>query len=87
MQSNNRILLVDDENDILEFLSYNLRNEGFEVLTCNDGQTALNIIDDFMPHLIVLDVMMPGQNGYELTKEFKKKLRISFWGNPSIVYW
>ena len=47
MQSNNRILLVDDENDILEFLSYNLKNEGFEVLTCNDGQTALNIIDDF----------------------------------------
>ena len=71
MQSNNRILLVDDENDILEFLSYNLRNEGFEVLTCPDGQTALNIIDDFMPHLIVLDVMMPGMDGIETCEQIR----------------
>ena len=71
MQSNNRILLVDDENDILEFLSYNLKNEGFEVLTCNDGQTALNIIDDFMPHLIVLDVMMPGMDGIETCEQIR----------------
>ena len=71
MQSNNRILLVDDENDILEFLSYNLQNEGFEVLTCNDGQTALNIIDDFMPHLIVLDVMMPGMDGIETCEQIR----------------
>ena len=71
MQSNNRILLVDDENDILEFLSYNLKNEGFEVLTCNDGQTALNIIDDFMPHLIVLDVMMPGIDGIETCEQIR----------------
>ena len=65
MQSNNRILLVDDENDILEFLSYNLKNEGFQVLTCNDGKTALSLLDDFMPNLIVLDVMMPGMDGVE----------------------
>ena len=65
MQSNNRILLVDDENDILEFLSYNLNNEGFQVLTCNDGKTALSLLDDFMPNLIVLDVMMPGMDGIE----------------------
>ena len=71
MQSNNRILLVDDENDILEFLSYNLKNEGFDVLTCNDGQTALNIIDDFMPHLIVLDVMMPGMDGIETCEQIR----------------
>ena len=71
MQNNNRILLVDDENDILEFLSYNLKNEGFEVLTCNDGQTALNIIDDFMPHLIVLDVMMPGMDGIETCEQIR----------------
>ena len=65
MKSNNRILLVDDENDILEFLSYNLKNEGFQVLTCNDGKTALSLLDDFMPNLIVLDVMMPGMDGIE----------------------
>ena len=65
MLNNNRILLVDDENDILEFLSYNLKNEGFQVLTCNDGKTALSLLDDFMPNLIVLDVMMPGMDGVE----------------------
>ena len=71
MQSNNRILLVDDENDILEFLSYNLKNEGFQVLTCNDGKTALSLLDDFMPHPIVLDVMMPGMDGIETCEQIR----------------
>ena len=65
MNSNNRILLVDDEKDILEFLSYNLKKEGFEVATCTNGQMALNILDEFKPNLIVLDVMMPGMDGIE----------------------
>tara|TARA_B100001093_G_scaffold120423_1_gene113171 strand:- start:19876 stop:20574 length:699 start_codon:yes stop_codon:yes gene_type:complete len=71
MQSNNRILLVDDENDILEFLSYNLKNEGFQVLTCNDGKTALSLLDDFMPNLIVLDVMMHGMDGIETCEQIR----------------
>ena len=71
MQSNNRILLVDDENDILEFLSYNLKNEGFQVLTCNDGKTALSLLDDFMPNLIVLDVRMPGMDGIETCEQIR----------------
>ena len=65
MKTNNRILLVDDEKDILEFLSYNLVKEGFEVSTCQDGQAALNLLDTFKPNLIVLDVMMPGMDGIE----------------------
>jgi len=65
MKTNNRILLVDDEKDILEFLSYNLKKEGFEVSTCQDGQAALNLLDTFKPNLIVLDVMMPGMDGIE----------------------
>jgi two-component system alkaline phosphatase synthesis response regulator PhoP len=65
MPNNNRILLVDDEKDILEFLSYNLKKEGFEVATCINGQMALNILDEFKPNLIVLDVMMPGMDGIE----------------------
>ena len=71
MRSNNRILIVDDENDILEFLSYNLKNEGFQVLTCNDGKTALSLLDDFMPNLIVLDVMMPGMDGIETCEQIR----------------
>tara|TARA_B100001057_G_scaffold499511_1_gene610452 strand:- start:566 stop:1264 length:699 start_codon:yes stop_codon:yes gene_type:complete len=71
MLNKNRILLVDDENDILEFLSYNLKNEGFQVLTCNDGKTALSLLDDFMPNLIVLDVMMPGMDGIETCEQIR----------------
>jgi two-component system alkaline phosphatase synthesis response regulator PhoP len=71
MQSNNRILLVDDEKDILEFLSYNLKKEGFEVETCTDGQMALDILDEFKPHLIVLDVMMPGMDGIETCENIR----------------
>ena len=71
MQSNNRILLVDDEKDILDFLSYNLQKEGFVVATCNDGQMALNMMEDFQPHLVVLDVMMPGMDGIETCENIR----------------
>ncbi len=65
MSSGKRILLVDDEKDILEFLSYNLTKEGFIVKTCLNGSSAIKVIDDFQPNLIVLDVMMPGMDGVE----------------------
>jgi len=71
MQSNNRILLVDDEKDILEFLSYNLKKEGFVVATCNDGQNALDLLEEFKPNLIVLDVMMPGMDGIETCENIR----------------
>lgn len=71
MKTNNRILLVDDEKDILEFLSYNLVKEGFEVSTCQDGQAALNMLDTFQPNLIVLDVMMPGMDGIETCEQIR----------------
>lgn len=71
MQTNNRILLVDDEKDILEFLSYNLKKEGFEVATCSDGQAALDTILEFKPNLIVLDVMMPGMDGIETCENIR----------------
>ena len=65
MSSGKRILLVDDEKDILEFLSYNLTKEGFFVKTCLNGSSAIKVIDEFQPNLIVLDVMMPGMDGIE----------------------
>ena len=65
MPSGKRILLVDDEKDILEFLSYNLTKEGFVVKTCLNGSSAIKVIDEFQPNLIVLDVMMPGMDGIE----------------------
>lgn len=65
MSSGKKILLVDDEKDILEFLSYNLTKEGFIVKTCLNGTSAIKVIDEFQPNLIVLDVMMPGMDGIE----------------------
>ncbi len=58
-----RILLVDDEPDILEFIGYNLRKEGYEVSTATNGREALEVATTFVPHLILLDVMMPEMDG------------------------
>ncbi len=67
-----KILLVDDEEDILEFLSYNLRAEGYRVFTAGDGTKALQIAAAERPHLILLDVMMPGMDGMETCTELRK---------------
>jgi two-component system alkaline phosphatase synthesis response regulator PhoP len=60
-----KILLVDDEPDILEFLSYNIEREGFEVHTAQNGKEAIEIAKKIKPHLIILDVMMPEMDGVE----------------------
>jgi len=65
-----KILLVDDEVDILEFLKYNLEQEGFEVLVSTNGKDALKKILQ-NPDLIVLDIMMPGMDGFELYQQIK----------------
>lgn len=68
-----KILIVDDEDDILEFVSYNLRKEGYQVLTASNGNDAINVAKEQIPHLIILDIMMPGMDGYELLESLKKK--------------
>lgn len=60
-----KILLVDDEPDILEFLKYNLRQENYDVFTAENGLEGIEIAKKEIPHLIVLDVMMPGLDGVE----------------------
>lgn len=66
-----KILLVDDEVDILEFLKYNLEQEDFEVFTSTNGKDALKKISQ-NPDLIVLDIMMPEMDGFELYQQIKK---------------
>src|SRR5688572_18430394 len=61
-----KVLIADDEPDILEILKYNLSNEGYEVVTAKDGDEALEKTRRFMPDLVVLDVMMPKKNGVEV---------------------
>jgi len=60
-----RILLVDDEADILEFLGYNLTREGYLVEKARSGKEAIRLAREFIPHLIILDVMMPEMDGME----------------------
>ncbi len=66
-----KILLVDDETDILEFLSYNLRKEGFEVHCARNGIEAVETARRVTPDLIILDIMMPGSDGYETCREIR----------------
>ena len=67
-----KVLLVDDELDILEFLSYNLEKEGYKVYTAKNGVEALKIAEKKVPHLIILDVMMPEMDGIEACEELRK---------------
>lgn len=72
-----KILLVDDEEDILEFLSYNLKKEKFEVYTSNSGIDAINKAKKILPNLILLDVMMPGMDGIEACNELRKNKNLN----------
>ena len=69
---NIKILLVDDEPDILEFIGYNLKKEGFEVETAQNGLEGLKQAKIFRPDLILLDVMMPQMDGMEMCAELRK---------------
>lgn len=69
---NYKILLVDDEPDIIEFVSYNLKKEGFQVITSQNGSEAIEIAKRELPHLIILDVMMPEMDGIETCEEIKR---------------
>ena len=61
-----KILIADDEPDILEIIQYNLQNEGYEVVAVKNGNEALDQAKKFQPDLIILDIMMPGKNGIEV---------------------
>jgi len=72
MENNSQtILLVDDDDDILEFLSYNLKKNGYTVHTAKNGKDALRIATAILPHLIILDVMMPEMDGIETCEEMR----------------
>lgn len=66
-----KILLVDDEKDILEFLGYNLKKEGYQLSTARNGKDAIEIAVREKPHLIILDVMMPRMDGIETCTQIR----------------
>ena len=63
-----RILVVDDEQSITDFVALGLRHEGFDVRTAADGRAGLRVVDEFKPQLVVLDLMMPRMDGWELCR-------------------
>lgn len=67
-----RILLIDDEPDILEVISYNLKKEGYEVYTANSGAEGIEMAKEVLPHLILLDVMMPEKDGIETCQDLRQ---------------
>lgn len=70
------ILLVDDEVDILEFLSYNLRKEGYKVFTASDGEEGVRMTQQCQPSLILMDIMMPKMDGIEACQFIRKDLNL-----------
>jgi two-component system, OmpR family, alkaline phosphatase synthesis response regulator PhoP len=67
-----KVLVVDDEPDITEFLSYNLIKHNYDVKTASGAKEAMEIAHSFKPHLYILDIMMPGKTGVELCAEIRK---------------
>jgi two-component system alkaline phosphatase synthesis response regulator PhoP len=66
-----KVLIVDDELDISEFISYNLKKEDYEVFIANNGSQALNIIKSHKPDLVLLDIMLPDVDGIEVCQEIR----------------
>ncbi len=67
-----KVLVVDDEEDILELLKYNLQKEGFDVKTASNGMKAVDIAKSYIPDLVVLDIMMPNQDGVETCRQLRE---------------
>ena len=67
-----RILVVDDEPNINDLISTSLKFSGFEVRSAMNGAQALTVAEEFKPHALVLDVMMPGMNGFEVCEKLRK---------------
>ena len=78
-----KVLIVDDEKDILEFVGYNLENEGYVVEKASNGQDALKINKSFKPDIIILDVMMPELDGIETCYQIKQDTSIN---DPKIIF-
>ena len=68
-----KILVVDDEKPIADILQFNLKKEGYEVECAYDGNQALEMVEEFMPDLILLDIMLPQRDGMEVCREVRKK--------------
>lgn len=68
-----RILVVDDEEDVVRLLEFRLSKEGFDVICCGDGQTAITLTEQHKPDLVILDIMMPLMDGMEVLRQIRSR--------------
>ena len=68
-----KILIVDDDTNICELLRLYIEKEGYEASIANDGETALKMFDSVNPDLVLLDIMLPGLDGWQVCREIRKK--------------
>jgi DNA-binding response OmpR family regulator len=80
-----KILIVDDEPDIVETIKFRLEQENFDVLTAYDGHEALDKVGEQMPDLVVLDVMLPKENGYRVSRFIKEAMKVGKISKDIIV--
>src|ERR1700733_7138934 len=76
-----KVLIADDEPDILEIIQYNLRNEGYDVVTAKNGNDAIDLAKKHQPDFIILDIMMPGKNGIEVCNILRQQPAF----NPTLI--
>ena len=76
MVSKQKILIVDDDNNIAELISLYLTKECFETMIVNDGESVMSAVVSFVPNLILLDLMLPGMDGYQVCREVRAKYTI-----------
>ena len=66
-----KVLIVDDEPDVVRLIEFRLQKEGLDVVSCGDGRTALKLLDDEKPDLMILDIMMPLLDGMEVLRQIR----------------
>ena len=76
MVNKTRILIVDDDNNIAELISLYMTKECYETLIVNDGESVLPVMEGFDPNLILLDIMLPGMDGYQVCREVRAKYNV-----------
>ncbi|NOZ78070.1 MAG: response regulator [Acidobacteria bacterium] len=76
------MLLVDDEPDVIETVAFRLEQEGYEVLTATDGLEALDATRSNLPDLLILDVMLPGENGYRVAHKLREEQQAGTYPRP-----
>ena len=79
MATKQKILIVDDDSNIAELISLYLTKEFYEVQIVEDGEQALQVFDTFQPNLILLDLMLPGMDGYQVCREIRRRSWQTAW--------